>query len=81
MGWFMRAIVVGVCILLLIVAHQLPQYARLWDSEAVCFGFLPAGLVYHAGLSIAAAVFWAFAVCWAWPLDREETSARTEGDA
>ncbi|MDG1874924.1 MAG: DUF3311 domain-containing protein [Mariniblastus sp.] len=58
-----------------------------WDSSEIYLGFLPVGLTYHIGISLAASFVWAMA-CWlAWPKGVDEfenepapvTSAR-EGD-
>jgi hypothetical protein len=38
-----------------------------WDSRHLVLGFLPIGLAYHAGISLAAAALWAIACRWAWP--------------
>ncbi|MGD2111463.1 MAG: DUF3311 domain-containing protein [Phycisphaerae bacterium] len=52
-------------IILLALAHQDCWW---WDnSETLVFGFLPIGLAYHAGISIAAAILWALAVKYCWP--------------
>lgn len=38
-----------------------------WANTSLVFGFIPVGLAYHAGYSIAAATLW-FLVCrFAWP--------------
>ena len=42
-----------------------------WDSQHLVFGFLPIGLAYHAGYSLAAAAFWAVVMKVAWPHDLE----------
>jgi hypothetical protein len=56
-------ILAGAAILLLI----LHQDFWLWDSQALWFGFLPAGLGYHACFSMAAAGLWAWGLRFAWP--------------
>ncbi len=56
---------------LLIVLHQ--DYWQ-WDDATLRFGFLPQALAYHACLSIAAAVFWAWACRFCWPLDDKQSS-------
>jgi uncharacterized membrane protein len=38
-----------------------------WDNPNPVFGFLPAGLAYHAAYSIVAACFWALVLKIAWP--------------
>jgi hypothetical protein len=53
----------------------------LWDSTAVVFGFIPVGLAYHAGLSIAAAFGWFLVVRLDWPEGVEEWSSGAEADA
>ena len=49
------------------VLFILHQDFWLWDSTTAIFGFLPAGLAYHAIYSILAAILWAMAVKFAWP--------------
>lgn len=52
-------------IVLLAILHQDSWW---WDdSDTLVFGFLPIGLAYHAGVSVAAAVLWAMAVRFCWP--------------
>lgn len=41
----------------------------LWDDPSLLFGFLPVGLAYHAGYSLACAVLWFLATHYAWPQD------------
>lgn len=38
-----------------------------WDNKNLWFGFVPAGLGYHAAFSIGCAVFWALVNRFAWP--------------
>jgi hypothetical protein len=52
-----------------------------WDNHGLVFGFLPVGLAYHAGFSLAAALLWASAVKWAWPSDIEAWADETEDDS
>jgi len=50
----------------------------LWDDGRLLFGFLPVGLAYHAGISLAAGLLWAWAVLGVWPElfeDAGETAA------
>lgn len=58
---------VTLLVLALIVLHQ--DFWHWNRIEPLVFGFLPIGLAYHAGLSIAAALVWALAVRYCWPLD------------
>lgn len=44
----------GLVVLLLIV-HQDNWF---WDDTTLVFGFMPIGLLYHAGISVAAGVTW-----------------------
>ncbi len=48
----------------LIVLHH---DAWLWHDGSLVLGFLPAGLAYHAGFSLATAGLWALAVRYVWP--------------
>jgi uncharacterized protein DUF3311 len=42
-----------------------------WSDRTLLFGFLPIGLGYHAGFSIACGFVWLLAVKFAWPEDLE----------
>ena len=44
----------------------------LWDDTTLWFGFLPAGLGYHALYSLAAGVLWMVFMRVAWPAHIEE---------
>lgn len=62
-------------IILLAILHQDFWY---WDdSETLVFGFIPIGLAYHAGVSLAASILWALAVKYCWPTDVDELEAET----
>jgi hypothetical protein len=63
----MRTAVWGL-ILLLIVLHQDFWF---WNDATIVFGFLPIGLAYHIGLSLAAAGVWWLATTYAWPVEDE----------
>ncbi len=56
-------------VLLLIILHQDLWF---WDDATLVFGFMPIGLLYHAGISVAAAVTWYLATLYAWPIDPAE---------
>jgi hypothetical protein len=58
----------------LIVLHQ--DYWQ-WNDAALAFGFLPRTLLYHSGISLAAAVVWLLAVRHCWP---DVESVAGEGD-
>ena len=51
-----------------------------WDNTSTVFGFMPVGLAYHAGFSIAAALLWLAAIKLAWPAETEAW-AETEDEA
>ena len=75
----MKYVVWGL-VLLLLVFHQ---DFWLWDDQSLVFGFLPVGLLYHVGLSLAAAATWLLAVFTAWPADLESEpskSSKSEAD-
>ncbi len=50
----------------------------LWDSTSVVFGFLPTGLAYQAGISLAASVAWVLVIRFDWPDGVEEWAAQDE---
>lgn len=45
----------------------LHQDTWLWNDSTLVLGFLPSGLAYHAGYSLATAVLWAVVALKAWP--------------
>ena len=64
----MKRLIYGL-IILLAIFHQ-----DFWwwdDSETLVFGFMPIGLAYHAGVSLAATILWACAVKFCWPKDAD----------
>jgi len=71
--------VVWALVALLIVLHQDFWF---WNDPTLYFGFLPTSLLYHLGLSIAAAAVWWLATIYAWPIDHlnqpEPTSKKGE---
>lgn len=72
---------IWIAVIALIVLHQDFWF---WDTyEPLVFGFLPIGLAYHVGLSIAAAIVWFLATKFCWPADEASASApvKAEGDA
>lgn len=50
-----------------------------WDDRTIVLGFLPIGLAYHAGFSIAAGLLWWSAVVWMWPVEIEEWAESDDG--
>ena len=59
-------------VLLLIVLHQDVWF---WENGTLVFGFMPITLLYHAGISLAAAVTWYLATLYAWPPELDEDSS------
>ena len=57
-------LLIWILVAALIVAHH--DFWN-WESDQIIFGFMPIGLVYHVGISIAAALVWAFACTFVWP--------------
>ena len=73
----MKNVVWGLVVLLVI----LHQDVWFWEDGTLVFGFLPVTLLYHAGLSVAAAVTWFLATRYAWPeiLEEDEASDAAAG--
>jgi hypothetical protein len=63
-----------------IVMAVMHQDTWNWDNSNLVFGFIPAGLAYHAGYSIVAALFWALVVIFAWPTHLEKWAEGEEGE-
>ena len=59
---------VWVLVALLAILHYDFWY---WDDTTLVFGFIPVGLAYQAGYSLACGILWAMAVTFAWPADLE----------
>lgn len=74
--------IIWIAAILLVILHQ-----DLWfwhNSEWLVWGFMPIGLAYHAGFSIAAALLWAAANRLAWPDELEaavEAAEKEKGDS
>jgi hypothetical protein len=66
----MRKLLLFLLIAAVYVLHQ--DFWNWREAEPMIFGFLPAGLAYHAGYSIAAVVLMALLVRTAWPKHLEE---------
>jgi hypothetical protein len=71
-------LLVWVAFVALIVLHHDWWY---WNDASLVGGFLPVGLAYHMGFSIAAALLWAAASRWAWPLDEHDLAADRDAAA
>jgi hypothetical protein len=73
----MRTLKTFVLTSLIIGVYLLHQDFWNWKkAEPLVFGFLPAGLAYHAGYSILAAMLMAVLVKFAWPRHLEETQPK-----
>lgn len=61
-----------VVVLLLVLITVLHQDFWLWDRiDPLILGFIPIGLAYHAGISIAAAAVWGLVTVFCWPKELE----------
>jgi hypothetical protein len=58
-------LVIAGLVLLLLILHQDNWF---WTDGTLVFGFMPIGLVWQAGISIAAATTWFLATKIAWPV-------------
>ena len=56
-----------VVIIAAIALFFLHQDFWLWNDGRLLWGFMPAGLAYHAVYSIGTGILWALAVIYAWP--------------
>jgi hypothetical protein len=65
----MRYVVWGLLVAL-VVLHQSGIAS---DSTQLLFGFLPAGLAFHIGISLAAGATWLLATLYAWPVTEPPT--------
>jgi len=64
---------------LVLALFLLHQDFWLWDDPRLVLGFLPVGLAYHAGYSIATAAVWTLAVRFAWPTGMSEAADSPAG--
>lgn len=71
----MKYIVWGTIVLLAIV-HQDFWF---WDDDTLVFGFMPIGLFWHAGISLAASATWFMATKHCWPTLIDDEPAAAEG--
>ncbi len=67
--------VVWTLVVLLLILHQDNWF---WEDETLVFGFMPVGLTWHVGISIAASIVWFLATRFAWPRHLE---FEAKGDA
>jgi hypothetical protein len=71
--------VVWALVALLLVLHQDDWFFNFWKSPELVFGFMPKTLLYHAGISTAAAITWYLATIYAWPKKLEEEHQPQDG--
>lgn len=64
----MKALVIFLIVLLCVLHHDW----WWWDDNTLVFGFMPVGLAWHGGISLAAGLVWLMAVKFCWPKDLEE---------
>ena len=55
---------IWIAVALLVILHQDNWY---WEDSTLVLGFLPIGLTWHMGISVAAAIIWYLATVFAWP--------------
>lgn len=60
-----RRVALGLVVLLAVLHQDL----WLWNDASLLFGFLPVGLAWHGGISLAAAFVWYAVTVYAWPSD------------
>ena len=60
----MKKTVFWIALVVLMILHHDWWF---WSDGTLLFGFLPVGLAYHAGISLAAGALWAVAVFYAMP--------------
>ncbi|MDA7756355.1 DUF3311 domain-containing protein [Opitutales bacterium] len=56
---------------LFVVLFFMHQDFWWWNDSELVFGFMPMGLAYHAGFSIACSILGWLAIRFAWPHDLE----------
>ncbi len=64
----MKYIIIWTLVIALIVVHQ---DNWLWENDKLVFGFMPIGLLSHAGISTGAAIVWLLATLLVWPQELE----------
>lgn len=59
--------IVPLLVVMLLVLHQDDWFFGFWEDPEPLFGFMPATLLYHAGISLAAGLTWFLAITFCWP--------------
>ena len=71
--------IIWLAVILLVILHQDFWF---WDTyEPLVFGFMPIGLAYHVGISIAASIVWFLATKFCFPVADEPAEAKPEGES
>ncbi len=66
----MKPLVIVLLIALCVLHHDV----WWWDTpRPLVFGFVPIGLAWHAGISVAAGVVWWLAIKFCWPSELAES--------
>ncbi len=73
----MNSKTIWVIFVVLCIVHQDVWF---WHDRTLVFGFIPVGLAYHAGISLAAVTLWTMAIRWAWPSEVEAWADELDGD-
>ncbi|MGC6446686.1 MAG: DUF3311 domain-containing protein [Rubripirellula sp.] len=63
---------------ILLILHQ--DY-WLWTNKNLVFGFIPMGLFWHLGVSLAAVASWAFVTHYYWPFEKDEVASNLYPDS
>lgn len=71
----MKYVIWGLVVLLLV----LHQDIWFWDRPTLVFGFMPVGLLYHAGISVVASAVWFAATRFCWPRELDDAGAAEGG--
>lgn len=64
----MKSPLVWILFVALFVLHHDVWY---WSDSSLVLGFMPVGLAWHVGFSVAASLLWLLAIKIAWPSDIE----------
>ncbi len=64
-------------VILLAIVHQDVWF---WNDSTLVFGFMPIGLLFHAGISLAAGITWFLATKFCWPKPVVPRAAGNSGE-
>ncbi|MDG2384992.1 MAG: DUF3311 domain-containing protein [Pirellulaceae bacterium] len=71
--------IIWALVVVLLLVHQDNWF---WTDATLVFGFIPIGLLWHAGISICAVMVWYLATIYAWPSHLEYVEEpSTDGEA